>query len=323
MSESVHEISLRLAQEWLNNISDEQFLKEYNAITKKNNLLKKAGFKNTSFFNSMTSEYLEFGGDFPLLILEDLNGFLAHLKAASPSTRTHYQGLDEYSDYKYSFIRNILDKYGFVNGEKELNEKNKPVKFFFSIYAKLESFAGSPLFVLSDGASASKSSARDRNNWLIKELEQLIRFIEMDIMPALAINSMNISKFLFELDDTSLRKTVVANTNGSTMLRASVSVYEKNMLIEAYFLNKPLVMSMEKGVFIQSLNESAFEKESLLLDDSYIHDIDFISNSIASGEHSLYEMFGYNQSCFFKFSDHEKIRLKERCVKKAPCEPSP
>lgn len=323
MSESVHETSLRLAQEWLNNISDEQFLKEYNAIAQKNKLLEKARFQKTNFFNRMTSEYLGFNDDFPLSILEDLNGFLTHLKAASPSTRTHYHGLDEYSDYKYSFIHKTLNKYGFVNGEKELNEKNKPAKFFFSIYAKLESFAGSPLFVLSDGANFSKSSARDRNNWLIREIEQLIKFIEIDLMPTLAINSMNISRFLFELDDTSSRKTVVANTNGSTMLRASVSDHEENMLIEVYFLNKPLVMSMEKGVFVQSLNESSFEKEALSLDENYIRDINFISNSMVSGEHSLYEMFGYNQSSFFKFSDHEKIKSKEVAVKKVVDDLSP
>lgn len=318
MSESVHDKSLRLAREWLDNICDEQFLKEYYAIEKKQKTLKGNSFKETIFLKRMVEEYNGFNGDFPLAILADLKDFLDHLKKISPSTRTHYQELDEYISYKYDFIGKILDKYGFINGEKELNSKNKPATFFFEIYARLESFAGSALFVSSDGVTPTKSSARDRNNWLMSELEQLIRFIEADTMPSLAMGSMNISKFFSEVDKDSLRRTVVANTNGSTILRASVSDNDdENMLIEVYFLNKQMGMNLGKSLSPEQFKEMFFESDVFWLDAEWRDDIDFIINSIAKGEHSLYEMFGYNQACFFKFSDHEKLKAKSMSNKKS------
>lgn len=308
MSESVHERSLRLAGEWLDNISDEQFLKEYNAIENKNKILGKGDFKETLFFRKMVDAYLDFCGDFPLSALSDLKNYVDYLKNASPSTRTHYQGLDEYVEYKYSYIHDLLDKYGFVNGNKELNNKNKPASFFFEIYSRLDSFAGSQFFISSDGVTPSKSSARDRNNWLISELEQLLRFIEIDIMPSLVVKKMNLSKYFFEIDAESARNTVAANTNGKTIIRASVSNESKDMVVDIYFLNKPLKLSLEQGVFSKSFNEAVFESDTFLLDVDHSKDADFIINSISKEEHSLYEMFGYNQSYFFKFSDHEKIQ---------------
>lgn len=308
MSSDIHETSLKLAHEWLENISDEQFLKEHNAIEKKQKLLMKSDFKETSFFRKMKGDYLALNNDFSPMILSDLKSFLSHLKKISPSTRTHYQELDEYINYKYEFIHNLLDKHGFVNGKPNINKNNKPATFFFEIYSRLESFTGSALFVSSDGVTPSKSSARDRNNWLIKEMEQLIRFIEIDRMPDAVMSCRNLSKYFFEVDKELSRNTIVANTNGSTIITASAST-DSNMLIEISFLRKPLQLSIEEGVFIKSLNDSVFESESFLMEADLSSDIDFIINSIAKEKYSLYDMFGYNQVFFFKFSDSEKIQL--------------
>ena len=84
------------------------------------------------------------------------------------SKQTHYHNLDEWTKPTFGFIHDMLKKYGFINGEPEINKLNKDATFWYGLNSVVSNITYSPL--LETSVSLHHSSAFERNEALYKEL---------------------------------------------------------------------------------------------------------------------------------------------------------
>lgn len=108
----------------------------------------------------------------------DLRNLLPLLERLSltASKQTHYDKLEEWETKVYEYIREKLSKYGFVNGEPEKNRENPEAIFWFNVYSLMSNITYSKN--LETEVEARKSSAYERNQALIKDIEILISVYE-------------------------------------------------------------------------------------------------------------------------------------------------
>jgi hypothetical protein len=88
------------------------------------------------------------------------------------SKKTHYVGLDEWSDSVHNFVDKKLKQYGFVNGKPEIIKPNSNI--WFNIYAMISNVIYSPN--LKTKVANHHSSAFERNEALLKEIEIIINY---------------------------------------------------------------------------------------------------------------------------------------------------
>ncbi|HAS5778540.1 TPA: hypothetical protein I7E95_002498 [Vibrio cholerae] len=102
-------------------------------------------------------------------IYHDFVDFLQLVDSSSPSTQTHYTGLDEWSKPIYEHIRGEMYKHGFINGDVDANKQKPLVGFWFSVYSILANIIYSPN--LNSEVADHHSSAKERKDALMMELE--------------------------------------------------------------------------------------------------------------------------------------------------------
>ncbi len=107
-------------------------------------------------------------------VKEDLKLYYNLLQSLSStaSKKTHYDKLNEWSDKAYGFIHDMLKKYGFKNGQPEVNKLNNDASFWWAIYGVLSSICYSPY--LETEVAIHHSSAWERNKAMIAEMKSLI-----------------------------------------------------------------------------------------------------------------------------------------------------
>jgi hypothetical protein len=106
----------------------------------------------------------------------ELRELLAFCNQLSPSERTHYQGLDEWSDPVYEFAHKKLEAHKFINGGAAMGITQPPMAdLWWSTYAMISGIINSPY--LKSEVAAHHSSAHSRNEALKKELEAIIKII--------------------------------------------------------------------------------------------------------------------------------------------------
>lgn len=127
--------------------------------------------KDTLIFNNLMSVYQS--NSVSNECIQDIVKFKTFLETLNPSKDTHYDKLDDWSTLVYSFIRNLLNKYGFVNGKPEKNKENSDGLFIFELYCAIGNICHSP-FLENESVSVEKSSAFARNEALIKELDNFL-----------------------------------------------------------------------------------------------------------------------------------------------------
>ena len=104
----------------------------------------------------------------------DIKEYLSLIKELSntASKKTHYDNLNVWSDAAYPFIHDRLKKYGFANGQPEVNKKNPNASLWWMIYQLLSNITYSPN--LRTEVSSHHSSAFERNEAMRMDLEKLI-----------------------------------------------------------------------------------------------------------------------------------------------------
>lgn len=106
--------------------------------------------------------------------LKELQQFCSNL---SPSTKTHYHHLNEWSDVVYEFIRKRLYAEGFINGDKKSNDEIPEVRFWWELYGLLGSVIWSPK-LKGEFVANHHSSANARNQAFIGELDDILDSVE-------------------------------------------------------------------------------------------------------------------------------------------------
>jgi hypothetical protein len=107
--------------------------------------------------------------------LSDFRDLLISLRKTA-SNQTHYHNLNEWSDRVYEFVHKKLKENKFKNGDPEANDKNPGARFWWNVYG----IVGAAIYSrhLKTNVSNHHSSAFERNEALILELEDAIKFIE-------------------------------------------------------------------------------------------------------------------------------------------------
>lgn len=107
--------------------------------------------------------------------LNDIKDYLEIITSLSDtaSKKTHYDNLNEWSTKAYDFIHLSLKKYGFANGQPEVNKKNPNALLWWNIYGMLSSITYSPN--IRTEVSLHHSSAFERNEAMRMDLELLIK----------------------------------------------------------------------------------------------------------------------------------------------------
>ncbi len=100
-------------------------------------------------------------------LLTEVRELVEFCTSQSPTKRTHYHRLDEWSKPIYSVIVTRLEQHGFINGGKD-ESQNPAALFWWSIYGLVSSITSSPnLFTC---VSRHHASAYERNEALKAEL---------------------------------------------------------------------------------------------------------------------------------------------------------
>ncbi len=130
--------------------------------------------KNESKIFFRTRECIEAGKNASLGAIEDAHKYLSLVQGwqGTASKRTHYTDLELWSEPAYEFIRKMLNKYGFINGNPEANAKNPNANFWWQIYCLLSNIVYSPNLV--SEVAYHHSSAFERNRALMIELNILL-----------------------------------------------------------------------------------------------------------------------------------------------------
>lgn len=105
-------------------------------------------------------------------IKEEIIEYIEFLKTLSPCKMTHYEQLEEsWGFYAYAYIHDKLEEHGFKNGV--LGQNMTPhCKMWWEIYSKIDYTIYSKY--LKTNVARHHSSAFERNEALIKELEDLV-----------------------------------------------------------------------------------------------------------------------------------------------------
>ena len=105
---------------------------------------------------------------------DDIIGFISLINQQKniASKNTHYDHLNKWSDVIYEYIRTMLKKYNFKNGED--NSSNKDVFIWWKIYHLMSNIIYSPYLVTS--VSPHHSSAFERNNALNDEINLIYEY---------------------------------------------------------------------------------------------------------------------------------------------------
>ncbi len=96
--------------------------------------------------------------------------------SSTASKEYFYDGLDEWSKPIYVFIRDRMYHFGFVNGQKEQNERNPDVRYWMTMFELFSNTTYSPY--LKRVMPNYKSSAWERNEAFKAELQDLISRID-------------------------------------------------------------------------------------------------------------------------------------------------
>jgi hypothetical protein len=107
--------------------------------------------------------------------IADLGFFKKALEAlrSIASKKTHYQDLEQWNHDVYEFLHAMLHKHGFVSGDPEANALKPDAIFWWKIYSVVSNVIYSPHMVTE--VAVHHSSAFDRNEALIKEVEDILR----------------------------------------------------------------------------------------------------------------------------------------------------
>lgn len=111
---------------------------------------------------------------------KDLFPFLDVIESQTDvaSKSTHYHNLDEWNDVIYDYIRSMLKKYKFKNGDVEANAKNPQASFWWAIYGLKGSIIYSPS--LKTEVATHHASAFERNEALKAEVNCLIKELGLE-----------------------------------------------------------------------------------------------------------------------------------------------
>jgi len=84
------------------------------------------------------------------------------------SKKTHYEDLELWSKDAYGYIHDMLNKYGFKNGDPAANAQNANASLWWNVYGLLSNIIYSPN--LKSEVAYHHSSAFERNRALLAEL---------------------------------------------------------------------------------------------------------------------------------------------------------
>ncbi|HHJ3081405.1 TPA: hypothetical protein ACPVZG_005302 [Vibrio parahaemolyticus] len=109
-------------------------------------------------------------------IIEETKALIEVCKNSKPTKRTHYTDLDKWIDQLSKFTCEKFYGYGFVNGDREANKNNYPVRYWCKLDSLIVDIIWSPH--LNSEVSNHHSSAYSRNEAYITELELILKIAE-------------------------------------------------------------------------------------------------------------------------------------------------
>lgn len=106
---------------------------------------------------------------------DDIDSLIALVESSgkTASKNSHYDDLDPWRKPIYAHLRNILDEYGFENGEKDINDE---VTFWWQIYNYFSNIIYSQ-YIQTDGP-VHHASAFSRNAAFLEELKDFRCFVD-------------------------------------------------------------------------------------------------------------------------------------------------
>lgn len=167
----------------------EEAARDYGAFDTHSRLIRMLGY-NKMFYDDLfgplytfsysatkvVEEFKELPKKVQVQMIEDIEGFKSLCESLSPSKKTHYDRLEDWANPVYSYIRTMLDKHGFKNGE---SVQLPAAKFWQMVYRMPSSIIHSPNLI--SEVSNHHSSADERNKALIIELWHVIYLMKKDL----------------------------------------------------------------------------------------------------------------------------------------------
>ncbi|CAH7429672.1 conserved hypothetical protein [Vibrio chagasii] len=108
--------------------------------------------------------------------LDGIKELISICENSNPSTRPNYDKLEEWEKPIYDFISSKLKDSGFINADKEHNNKSPLIMLWWNIHGYLPFIVKSSFMEPHD--PIHHASAYSRNNAVIKELSVLLKAYE-------------------------------------------------------------------------------------------------------------------------------------------------
>lgn len=109
-------------------------------------------------------------------IIEETKALIEVCKNSNPTKKTHYTNLDTWLDQLNKFTNEKFYSYGLINGDREANKDNYPVRYWCKLTSLIVEIIWSPH--LKSEVSHHHSSAHSRNEAYIAELQLILKIAE-------------------------------------------------------------------------------------------------------------------------------------------------